>query len=428
MTELVVDSLQATGNTLEATITVPAELRRFFTGDPLRVEYPRSIESVPESILVIPVLAHVCPVAWTRDVDVRAEVVDSRFSAALFDVQEVLQEMYPRFMGTGGLIAERVDTPEPETTDRTAQFFTGGIDSLTTYVRHREEEPALISINGWTEPVADSAWEKRKAMLETYGDTFGVENLFIRSNMLSFIDHTMLIAHFKRYFVGSWYSSVGYGLGLLGLCAPLAYAEGVGTFYVASTASASHDHPWGSHPSIDDNIRWTGTTACHDGFELDRQQKVERLLEYVRTEWPEMPIRTCNEEVDSNCGECEKCARTATSLVLAGQDPNTHGYEWGPADWAPVKDSLRTGSWDIGAAWYDWEAIQNAITADTDYPIEGAAAFFDWLSDVDMEAVRDRSRPPFGKRLLRFATRNTPYPIYSTVYPMYTELTRSDSP
>lgn len=422
-----IDAVTAEGNTLEVTVSVPREIRRFFTGDPFRAEYPVDISEVPESVLVIPALAHLAPVAWTRNVDVHVDTVDADFLESLETVQATLREMYPRVIQGGSVIASNPVARDVEQNEGTAQLFTGGIDSLVTYIRHQDEEPDLISINGWTEPLEDDLWERRKAVLEDYGERFGMENLFVRSNMLRFIDHTMLIAHFKRYLMGSWYSGLGSGLGLLGICAPLTYAKDIGTVYVASTVSEERDHSWGSHPDIDNHVGWAGTRGCHDGYEMSRHEKVEQLIGYVESEWPEMPIRTCNSLVDANCGRCEKCSRTALSLVLAGRDPNDHGYEFGPENWDHIQENLLAGNWDLQYAWSWWADLQDHIGYDTEFQIDGATSFFRWLETVDPIELRDRTRRPAKDRMLRTVARNVPYPVYSKIYPLYDQVLGSAS-
>lgn len=419
---VIVDDVRAEGNTLTATVSVSGDLRRFFSGEPFRAEYPVSIEDVPESVLVVPVLAHACPVAWTRNADVHVRTVDAEFAGALEAVQATLRRMYPRFIEGGDLVVDHLDERSRPRGAATAQLFTGGIDSLATYVRHREEAPALISVNGWTEPLDDDLWDRRTALLDGYADRFGVPNYFVRSNMLTFVDHTMLIAHFKRYVEGSWYSSVGHGVGLLGLCAPLAYAEDIGTLHVASTYTESYDHRWGSHPDIDDHVRWAGTRANHDGFELSRQEKVELLVEFMDATWPDMPIRTCIDEVDTNCGRCEKCSRTAVGLILAGRDPRRHGYEFDSARFDYVRDRLGSGAWDLKHAKYEWWDIQQHARYDLEFPIDGAEEFFRWLETVDVEALGERSRSPLPDRALRAVARNVPYPVYASLYPIYSRV------
>lgn len=134
----------------------------------------------------------------------------------------------------------------------------------------------------------------------------------------------MLLAHYKRFVDGAWYSSVGHGLGLLGLCAPMAYARGIEDLYVAATHWDGIDLEWGSRPDIDDYVRWSGTRCHHDAYELTRQERLDAIADYVETDAPDLQLQTCNVRMDGNCGECEKCYRTAVGLRLSGLEPSDH--------------------------------------------------------------------------------------------------------
>ncbi len=270
MSSIIIDRLTADGGTLECSIRSTADLERFFTDESFRTEYDVSIEDVPDGVLAIPVLAQICPVAWANGADVYVDEVDATFAQALEDVKTSLCEMHD-FLEGGTLYARWTIDPEPEPSDESGLLFTGGVDSTCSYVRHREESPTLVSIRGWTitpNSADDGKWDALRTRVSRFADDHDCETAFVESNMLSFLDHPMLLAHYKRHVDGGWYSSVGHGLGLLGLCAPMAYARGMTTLYVAATHWDGIDLEWGSRPDIDDHVRWTGTQCHHDGYEL----------------------------------------------------------------------------------------------------------------------------------------------------------------
>ena len=436
------------GSTLRCPVTYDGALRRFFSGDPFVADYDVDLADVPESVAVIPVLAHVCPVAWANGATVRAPAVDAEFLESLREVGNVLVDMYPAFM-EGGRIevgeavenvtppsrpAESADVPQtdggsvatggdatPADTDA-AVLFSGGVDSLSTYIRHREESPALVSVQGWVlKRDQPERWERVWRGIERFADTHGVESHAISSNMLEFLHTPMLQAHYKRYVDGAWYSSVGHGLGMLGLCAPLAYARGHGTVYMAATHTAAFGDPWGSHPRIDDRVRWTGTRAVHDGYELSRQEKLELIADYVREGEEDLTLRTCIYADDGdNCGECEKCYRTAAGLVLAGLDPNEFGYDVDGGTFVDARRDLEAGRFALGEdERFMWRDIRDHVPDDGEYPWPEAEAFFDWLRRADLDDLVDRGGTPLGDRIVRAGMRHTPYPVYARVYSMY---------
>ena len=414
-------------------------LRRFFTGEDLVIEYDADVGEVPEHVLAIPWLANVCPVAWSRRADVYVPRIDAAFRDALFSVQHTLSRMYPRVIrggdlyyrealgdGTGSDDSARSAEPgagapaEAGAGGRSALLFSGGVDSLASYLRHREEDPLLITIQGWDVTLDRAAeWAELRDALSRFGDDHGLENRFVRSNVLSVVDRLMLLSHYKRYVGEDWYTGVGHGLGLLGLCAPLAHRAGVDTLYIAATHAEGFPHPWGSHPDIDGRVRWRGTEVVHDCYDLTRQEKLERIAAHVRESEPDLTIRSCYEPGAGNCGRCEKCCRTAVGLLLAGLDPADHGYDVGPDLFAYVGKRFESGDWTFGPdERFMWRDLQAHVPADPDFDYPGANDFFRWLRGADVERLVDTA-PPVSQRMVHAVARNTPYALYSPLYSAY---------
>ncbi|RQH00526.1 hypothetical protein [Natrarchaeobius oligotrophus] len=425
MSTIVIDRITVRENTLECEIRPSADVARFFSGETFVTSYDRSIEDVPEGILAIPVLANVCPVAWANGADVYVDEVDASFARALEDVKASLLGMYD-FLEGGTLYARRTIEPKPaaESIDgaesESALLFTGGVDSTCSYVRHRDEEPALVSIRGWTitpDRADDRKWDDLRNRVESFADERGLETAFVESNVLSALDHPMLLAHYKRHVDGAWYSSVGHGLGLLGLCAPMAYARGIGDLYVAATHWDGIDLEWGSRPDIDDNVRWSGTRCHHDAYELTRQERLDAIADYVESDAPSLELQTCNVRMDGNCGECEKCYRTAVGLRLSGLEPSRHGYAFVDRDYDEIRSALEGGEWVLGQdERHMWADIRDRVR-ETEPSSERERAFFEWLVAVDLDELVADARPPLSHRILRAGARNTPTRVYNGAYP-----------
>ncbi|WP_436909440.1 hypothetical protein [Halosimplex marinum] len=431
-----VDSVTADGPRVEATLSYSDELRPFFDESPFYVEYGVDVSDLPESVLTIPVLAQVCPVAWTVGADVRAPAVDRRFLDSLETVGRTLSEMYS-FVEGGRVVVERAPEwadaapADRRTADDTGMLFTGGVDSLATYVRHREAEPTLITVQGWVVGVDEpDRWRGMRDRTESFAERFGVDARFVRSNMLEFLDTAMLDARYRSRHDGAWYSAVGCGLGLLGLCAPLAVAEGLGEIYVAASVWEGMEPPpvvddwdgrampWGTHPDIDNEIAWADSTGVHDLFELERQERIEVVADHVRSRDPDLPVYSCSaSEAADNCGRCEKCVRTALGLALAGLDPGDHGFDVDRASFEHAVERFEAGAWlNDQHAPYHWQIFQERIPEGADLPVEGSDDFLAWLRRADFESM---AGPPARERLVRTAARHTPYPVYERVAPLY---------
>lgn len=429
MSTLALEDVTTDGSTVRCTFDATGTVRRFFASDCFEVAYDVDVSDVPEHVLVIPWLANVCPVAWAAGADVTVPRIDARFARSLARLQRVFRGMYPEFM-TGGEVraAEVVEGHRERQADGVGLLFSGGIDSLTSYHRHAERDPGLITVHG-TDIFLDQrdAWERTRGQVESFAADVGLETYFVRSNMRHFLDRTLLLAHYRRYIDHLWYSSVQQGLGLTGVCAPLAYATGMETLLIAASLWVGRLwNSWGSHPDIDSNVAWEGTDVQHDGYELTRQEKIALLAEGVRRRGDELQLRTCFwDEHGGNCTRCEKCARTIVGLTLAGLDPNDHGYDVDAGTFEYVRGQFETGGWVLQEGLHEqWADIKERVGPDATYPVDGAAAFFDWLAEADVEAWIERSSPPLAHRGIHAVARNTPYPVYAALYPVYSERVR----
>ncbi|RKD97353.1 hypothetical protein [Halopiger aswanensis] len=430
MSSIAIDRLETDGSTIECEIRPSADLERFFTGEPFRINYDCAIEDVPDGVLAIPVLANVCPVAWANGADVYVDEVDATFARALEDVKASLLGMYD-FLEGGTLYAKRTIDAEPASGAAAADgsdsalLFTGGVDSTCSYVRHRDESPTLVSIRGWTIAPDDSGaedWRHLRERVSSFAAERDLETAFVETNALEALDHAMLLAHYKRFVDGAWYSSVGHGLGLLGLCAPMAAARGIEDLYVAATHWDGIDLEWGSRPDIDEYVRWTGTECHHDAYDLTRQERLDVIADYVESEAPGLELQTCNARMDGNCGACEKCYRTAVGLRLSGLEPTAHGYPFAEDDYAEIRRALEGGEWVLGQdERYMWADIRDRIReADPEPESPREQAFFEWLLQADLEALVDEAEPPLSHRLFRAGARNAPTPVYNAAYPVLT--------
>jgi len=443
-----VTSVRVDGSRLECSLDARGAVSRFLTGEDLYVEYDVDLSEVPESVLTVPLLAQVCPVAWTVGAEVRVPTVDRRFLDSLRRVGTALCEMYPSFMRGGRVVARDAPTADTDdaattTTERNHEqsnsgenagmLFTGGGDSLATYIRHREEDPTLINVRGWLVGADDDRWSDVAARIEAYGERFGAEVQFVRSNMLDVLDSSALSIYFSDDYPGGWYSAVGGGLGLVGLCAPLTAATGLDRLYVAAThwagvtGPSDYDHwdgpamPWGSHPAIDNEIAWDGTEVVHDGFELTRQERVEVIADYVADEQPGLQVRACESSpTGDNCNDCEKCFRTALGLAFAGLDPTDHGFALDAPDFARARRHLETGAWlpDQQEHLY-WEEFGHLAAERDSLPIDDDRTTLRWLRETDFAAL---SGKPHRDRALRAVARRLPYPVFDGARTVYDRL------
>lgn len=449
MSTVTLTDVIADESTIRYEFDASGRMRRFLSGEDFFAEYDADIGGVPDAILTIPWLANVAPIAWANGATIRVSTVDETFLHSLRAVGRSLVEMYPAFMEGGAIrVGEVVPADDERLRDATANeksargqstrgrsprdeqadggsnagvMFSGGVDSLATFLRHRDERPVLFSVNGFDVRLhRPDAWERKEAALRSFGEKHGLENAFVRANMTSFHDQFMVHSHFRRYIDSNWFDAVQAGLGLLGLCAPVAHRKRIETLYMAGSYSEEYPHAVSFHPSVVDNVAWTPTTVAHDAYELTRQDKIERIAEYVTSEDPDLTIHTCLQSEVGNCNQCEKCARTVAGLYLAGLDPNRHGYDADGQRFAVYREKLEGGEWQLTEGVKPlWKDIQNAISFEREFPNPETRAFFEWLDRVDIDDLVAQSTSPVSRSVVRALARDTPYEVYASLYPVY---------
>lgn len=187
---------------------------------------------------------------------------------------------------------------------RVAAFFTGGVDSFYTFLKHREEITDLIYVHGYDVSLDDL--KKRQdisAMGAALEKDTGVRFIEIETNAVRvFKDH------------GKWgLHGHGFGLGTV-----LRLLQGyVHKIYIPSSFAEHELMPWGSHPLTDVLFGDRAIEVIHDGCEVGRPGKIEKIasepmaLRHLRVCWEK-------EQGAYNCSRCEKCLRTMTALYGHG--------------------------------------------------------------------------------------------------------------
>lgn len=205
-------------------------------------------------------------------------------------------------------VDEVVDLHSPN--DTTIAAFSGGVDACFTVRRHltdaagwqRANLRAVMLVHGFDVPLDQSRTfeQVRLRAMQTLGST-NLELITVRTNL--------------RDLGQDWEDGVALALAA---CLNLLSSEfGVGLIG-SSQPYSGLVLPWGSNP-VTDHLTSTGTMSIrHDGAGCNRTDKVALLAT-----WPEARdnLRVCwqGEELDRNCGLCEKCMRTILNFQALGE-------------------------------------------------------------------------------------------------------------
>lgn len=384
-----VERIVADGARVEVNFGCRGRVKRFFVTDRFYAVYEGCcVQNVPEEMLVIPFLSTVCPVAWANHADVYVEAVDEKFLRSLEKVKLALQKFYPEMEFRGRVHANRIVNSEWKgVKSNSMMLFSGGVDSLATFIRHRDEKPILVTIHGADIRVDNyQAWKEKVKDIKNFAQRNNVKLRIVHSNFYDMLNKVSLNIYREKLQGQSWYEKVMHGLALLGLCAPLTHMDNAGKLYIAATHSVKFNRPLGSAPEIDNVIEWSGTRCVHDGFSLSRQQKIQIIADYVRNNKMDLLLKVCLKENGYNCssGKCEKCSRTIVGLEIAGLDPNRYGFNIDGSIFPEIKESLKNKWVMPPGIKYLWKDIQKHATK-KDIPHSEAEEFFNWLKSVKIE-------------------------------------------
>jgi hypothetical protein len=229
------------------------------------------------------------------------EPLDPTFAHNLSTIQDIYSTWWSE--------AERIPVEAPSgesnptlTTGRTATFFTGGVDSFYTLLKHRNDIDALIYVHGFDLDLDNTSLRRRVSdMVNEVGNDFDKEVIEVETNLRQFSDERV-----------DWPRYHGAALAFVGLTLK-SFLE---RLLIASGASYDELRPWGSHPLLDPCWSTSNLQVVHDGCEASRLEKCRVV---GRNNLASELLRVCWRNPDGayNCGRCEKCIRTMVQLLAA---------------------------------------------------------------------------------------------------------------
>ena len=388
------DKVSVRGRQVEIRFSCSKRLEKYLSADTFYMEYDVAVDDVSRGLLAVPAVSAFVPLAWATGADIYVEEMDETFLRSLEDVKAVMRRWHPSFSFATEVVAAEVVHNEFHGKNY-GLLFSGGLDSVVSYIRNRGLKPHLLSIWGLDVLTERRAlWKRVEMALSEFAEREGVPIHFIKSNARQLFNEPLLSVEFGE----SWWVRVSHGLTTIGLCAPLV-AEGIGTVLIASTRSFQHvgevRYPLGSSPLVDNRISWADVKVIHDSYDLNRQQKIKHVLKpFTETEYHPL-LRVCTDPMQTlNCGRCRKCLNTIVGLVLEGIDPNRCGFKVNGETLTFLKRSFLEREFvvfehDFVAPEFiwrtdEWKEIQAEIPSSLDFDDCGSERFFSWLRDFDL--------------------------------------------
>lgn len=193
---------------------------------------------------------------------------------------------------------------------RTAQFFTGGVDSFFTAAEYSADRNSsideLLFIQGYDIPMSNKqAWETASGTILRSAQEMGKRALLLGTNLRE-----------TRWKEARW-PEHSHGAAILG--AGLMLETRYSRLVVPASWNDADLRPWGSHPLLDVLFSTSRTEIVHFGSRWTRLERTRRLVEGPLRELAIDNLRVCSEDrTGRNCCRCEKCLRTMATLELLG--------------------------------------------------------------------------------------------------------------
>ncbi|GGQ40451.1 hypothetical protein [Couchioplanes azureus] len=427
--DVVVAAPAISGNRISVSLRPGRVAARYFREREIRVEYRDvDLDGVDPAVAVVPALGVVIPVALACGGSVHVPEVDAVFADGAAGIAKTLQAMYPHFpQQRFQLTGARRPAASASDPDRAAMLYSGGVDSVTTLLRHRPAVDCVVTVWGADVELGNAGlWDRLSAIVAAAPVRPGTRHVVARSNLREALDELRLNRDFDRGFASTnWWGAVQHGLALTSLVAPVAVRLGLGRVLVSSTHSAGFRVPWGSNPELDNLVRWSGGRVEHDGFELERQDKLAHVVAPWLARGDKLALAVCyqldRDGTGVNCGRCEKCLRTISGLLAAHVDPHDAGLPFDAGSLTSWRSRLERGEAHFGQnELFMWQGIQQALRGgDKLFEVHGSAAYLSWLKDFDVASLATGPAAPAAavgdlpawRYLAVRQARRVPYPV-----------------
>jgi hypothetical protein len=219
------------------------------------------------------------------------------------EIQEIFSKWYPEFKKIQ-VEAEPAKSDKVDQGQEVGCFFSGGVDSFYTLLKHKKEITKLILIHGFDMPLDNHALRARVSEeIRRVSAELKKPLIEVETNLRDFSDQYV---DWEQHFHGTVLASVA-----------LLLSPQFKKIYIPSSFSYHRLDPWGSHVLVDPLWSIECMEIEHDGCEVSRPEKVARI---AQVDIALRSLRVCWRNPDNayNCGLCEKCLRTMVSLQAAG--------------------------------------------------------------------------------------------------------------
>jgi hypothetical protein len=196
------------------------------------------------------------------------------------------------------------DTYKPKAV---GSFFTAGVDSFYTYLKHRtgkDKITHLILVHGFDIPLTNKHFFTQvKETVEEVARKEKIKAITLETNIGELIEQRLV-----------WDFAHGGALASVALL----FRQGLKKIYIPGAVKDSQLFPYGTHPHLDKLWSTETLSVASDGGEHDRIEKITEVVSKSPLALHYLRVCTQNMKGKYNCSRCYKCL--ITMIYLAGAD------------------------------------------------------------------------------------------------------------
>ncbi|WP_290394160.1 hypothetical protein [uncultured Duncaniella sp.] len=403
---IILDSISVDGSMVTYRFHVSEKLAGYFNTQEMFVEYDTDMTPVPQSILTIPFVASLMAFAWITDSVIWVKKIDQTFYDAITRIKNAYQDIYHYFPLKGRVVPSVFEKNQIDVIDNGSNailLFSGGVDCHASLLRNLHKRPILLNIQGWykTDSDIDPVADADKMDIQNFGKEMKLANSHVRSNFATVISDRFDRIYKKRL-GDSWWHGFLHSMAFISIAIPYAYNLGIHEIIIASSLTTGLNHLCASNSTTDSEFRFASSGfTLHDGFELNRQDKMHIICDYQKKTGNPYFMRVCSFH-DSNCCECEKCMRTVLGIIAECANPEDFGFHINDSlknHWSKVLDKRIALMGFNSEKVIHWPHIKKRMAQNYDSMTDEQRDFVDWFLSYDFDAAKKIA-------LLRYYSKN----------------------
>ena len=393
MDDFIVHDAELTEQRLISHVDVPKSIQKYFKSSSLFIEYDTDI-TPNNSILNIPLVATVLPLAWLTGSDIYVEELDRTFKESMDELKQWFMKTYPNAPFTTEIKADVLveNQIKANPSDRTGLLFSGGVDSSYSLITNLDLKPRLILFWGtdtYPYPENGAQWNKIIDTYSEFAERLGLKLNIVKTNISVLLDDRRISHDFHDViYDGRFRFRMLHSFVLIPLVAPLSMGRFDHLIFSGGGPRDPNDTsiPEATLPEIDEKMIWADYKVSH-WAPVHREEKIKALTEYFKND--KVTLKVCINKLDQgklNDSTCEKCLKTIANLALNGVDPNEYGFKVDDSTFQTLKTFIETGiSRSMFFTMNGWVQWQKSIPDQIPYDLYGSEAFFEWFKTVDLK-------------------------------------------